>query len=426
LDGAVPVRWRGLSTVAGFASSYAFRRPLASVTGGWSALPAPAALIVAPVAVGWSLARAATGLSVAVRVGLRVRSAPCLVPRHELVATTDELASVCALVSDTHLTAGGAPSELAVDPGQWPFRTVPGSRELVAGVRRVLAAVASAGLPTVVWCGDEVDSGDPAEWAEWRAAIAGQPGLVHRLIPGNHDVCFNAPHDDDHTLRRRAIRERAFGAHGPRLADFPVVDVIATDRGPVTVILLDSCTHPSKHVLSNAIGRFGEVQLAEVERILARTSGPVLCASHHHVWRSKRFLQPDEWFNTALDSDRLAQILLAYRCRGRANHVLVCHGHRHTLTAGRIVGRASAIDVIGLPSTTLGDKSTGILDGVLRYAVPGLRADGSWGVALVSAGRLVGADRVARAAPLVVPVPELRALSPRLADQPRAKPGSCR
>jgi hypothetical protein len=406
-----------MTMVVGFATSYAFRRPLASVAAGWATLPRPAALAVAPIALGWSIARAATGLAVALRVGLRVRDAPTLVPAHSLVARLDELAPACALVSDTHVTAGGGvPGELDVDPGQWPFRGRADSAALAAGVGRVLAAIARAGLPTVVWLGDEVDTGDPAEWAQWRAAIASQPELVHRLIPGNHDVCFNAAHDDDHTLTRRAIRERAFAAHGPRLADFPVVDTIATERGVVTVVLLDSCTHPSKHVLSNAIGRFGDVQLAEVERILAYTTGPVLCAAHHHVWRSKRFLQPDEWFNTALDSDRLARILLAYRARARGNHVLVCHGHRHVLTAGRIIDPAigAAIDVIGLPSTTLGNKPRGVLDGILRYAVPGLRADGTWGVAPVAVGRIVDDRRIARGAPLVVPAPDLRALSPAM------------
>jgi hypothetical protein len=408
----------GLATVATFASSYAFRRPLASITGARESLPAAAALLVAPAALGWSAARVAAGLAAAVEVGIRVRAAPCLVPRHELIATPDQLAPVCALVSDTHLTARAPPAELDVDPGQWPFTAAPDADRLAAGVRAVLAAIRAAALPTVVWCGDEVDTGDAAEWARWRACVDAVPGLHHHLVPGNHDVCFNPPYVEDHTLTRRARRERAFQAHGPRLADFPVVDTIATERGPITLLLLDSCRHPSKYMLSNAIGRFGADQLAEVGRVLDAITGPVLCVTHHHVWRSRRFLQPDEWFNTAVDADALAARLLAYRRRDRRNHVLVCHGHRHVLTAGRIVDRAigrtgaAAIDVVGLPSTTLGDKASGELDGVLRYAVPGLRADGSWAVAIARAGRLVDADRVPRRATLVTPAAELRALSP--------------
>jgi hypothetical protein len=32
-----------------------------------------------------------------------------------------------------------------------------------------------------------------------------------------------------------------------------------------------------------------------------------------------------------------------------------------------------------------------VLDGVLRYAVAGVRADGTWGVSLIEAGRIYGA-----------------------------------
>lgn len=46
--------------------------------------------------------------------------------------------------------------------------------------------------------------------------------------------------------------------------------------------------------------------------------------------------------------------------------------------------------VVGLPSTTLGDKSTGEqLDGVMRYGVAGLRADHTWGVAIQDVGPLM-------------------------------------
>lgn len=383
---------RGPATLIALATSYAIGRP----------------------------AGAFAGLAEAFRIGIQVRRAPILRARPELLAPAGQLIPVCSLVSDTHLTiAGRAPSELGIDPGQWPFHQVPGSRELAAGVRTILAHVHRAGPRTVIWCGDEVDTGDPVEWAAWRAAIDEVPGLAHRLVPGNHDICFNQPFDEDPTLARRAIRERAFQEHGPRLADYPVVDTIAGDGGPVTVLLLDSCKHPSEHVLSNAIGRFGAVQLDEIEHVLDGVAGPVLCVAHHHVWRGARFLQPDEWFNTAVDADQLIRILRVYRARGPRNQVLVCHGHRHTLTAGRIGDGAAAIDVIGLPSSTLGDKSTtGILDGVLRYAVAGLRSDGSWGVALESVGSLVASERTSRGAPYAVPDRELRALSPNACIPP--------
>jgi hypothetical protein len=378
-------RLRAPKAAVELAIAYAIRRPAASVTGGWAALPWPATLVVAPAAVAWSVMRASAGLADAMRIGVRVRGAPVLEPATDILAAPSDLVPVCTLVSDTHVTAGDrAPVELELDPRQWPRRALPTPGEIGGRLRRVLEHVLRDGPRTVIWCGDEVDRGDPAEWANWRDAIDAVPGLVHRLIPGNHDICFNAPYDDDPSLARRAIRERAFQSHGPRLADFPEVDTIASDAGPVHVILLDSCKHPSKHILSNAIGRFGDIQIDEVERILASRHGPLLCIAHHHVWRSRRFLHIDEWYNTAVDADRLASVLLAYRRRDPRNRVLVCHGHRHVLTTGRIVDGDASIDVVGLPSTTLGGKSRdGVLDTVTRYGIAGLRRDGSWTIALI-------------------------------------------
>jgi hypothetical protein len=88
--------------------------------------------------------------------------------------------------------------------------------------------------------------------------------------------------------------------------------------------------------------------------------------------------RPETWYETAIDADGLIDILAVYRARAAGNHVLVCHGHRHIRTAGL----AGGIPIVALPSTTLGDKPNGALDAVLRYAIAGLRADGSWGIAI--------------------------------------------
>jgi hypothetical protein len=136
------------------------------------------------------------------------------------------------------------------------------------------------------------------------------------------------------------------------------------------------------------------------------------------VWRDAKFLHPESWYNTVVDADRLAAILGAYRRRAARNHVLVCHGHRHALTAGLIGEPSAPIAVVGLPSTTLGDKSiSGMLDGVLRYGIAGLRADGTWGVALRQVGPLVAAGEPSRARPAIPPTAALRALS-LIADLP--------
>jgi hypothetical protein len=325
-------------------------------------------------------------LRVALRVGLRARQAPRLEPDPSVLASPGELVPVCSLVSDTHLVGPRrAPCELELEPEQWPG-VPPTADELTPGLRRVLEHLARHAPRTVVWCGDVVDTGDPDEWRQWRAVVSAVPGLAHRLVPGNHDICFNRPFDQDYDLGRRAIRERAYQHHAGRLADFPVIDTIIGDAGPITIALLDSCRHPSTHVLSNAVGTFGDAQLDELARQLAKVRGPVLCATHHHVWRDKTFLQPEDWYNIAIDADRLAAILGAYSRRDPRNRALIVHGHRHALTAGWI----GDIAIVGMPSSTLGNKAqTNLLDGIMRYGIAGLRRDGTWGVALRDVGPLV-------------------------------------
>jgi len=352
--------------------------------------PASLLALAASYAAGSPIA-ALRGLRISLDVGIRVRRAPVLRSDPSLLVSPRELAEVCSLVSDTHVIATGAhPAELVIDPGQWPWRNAPTSTDLGRGLERVLAHIGRHAARTVIWCGDEVDTGQPAEWRALLAIVAQHPELAHRMVPGNHDICFNHPHRADHDLARRASREAAFLAYAGPLARFPLVDPIIGDAGPVTTILLDSCRHRSRHILSNAIGMFGADQLARLAGALATTSGPVLIVAHHHVWRDARFMQPDAWFNTAVDADALVEIVSAYRRRARANHVLICHGHRHALTAGWIGEASAPIAVVGLPSTTLGDKSlTGQLDGVMRYASAGLLRDGSWGVAIREVGPLV-------------------------------------
>lgn len=351
-------RLRGPISLLALSSSFALRRPGAL-------LPAAA---------------------FALRVGIRVRRAPVLVPYRDLLKPGRDWQPVCSLVSDTHLVEPHrSPVELDHEPEQWRWGAVPMRDELTSGLQRVLEHLARHSPRTVVWCGDAVDSGEPAEWREWRMAVDAVPGLTHRLVPGNHDICFNRPFDEDYELEQRAIRERAYQRHAGLLADFPVVDWIVGDAGPVTLILLDSCRHRSTNVLSNAIGYFGDDQLADLQAILDDSRGPVLCVAHHHVWRDGRFIQPDDWYNIAMDADRCVALLHAYRKRAAANQVLICHGHRHVLTAGSL---GDGISVLGMPSTTLGDKPHGELDGIMRYAVAGL-CDGRWCVAIHEVGPLV-------------------------------------
>ncbi|MEO8548643.1 MAG: metallophosphoesterase [Kofleriaceae bacterium] len=369
------------------------------------------------------MAVAVSGAVSAAQIAVRVRRAPTLRARPSLLTRSEDLTTVCTLISDCHVVAEAhTPCELEVDPGQWPWRDVPTSADMTRGLRHVLEDVVRRAPRTVVWCGDEVDTGDASEWKQWRAVVDAVPGLTHRLVPGNHDICFNRPFDEDYALTRRALRERAYQDHAGRLADFPVVDTMITDAGAVTVVLLDSCRNRSTHLLSNAVGHFGEEQLEELARLLAQVHGPLLCIAHHHVWRDESFLQPEAWYNTAVDADELVSILTSYRRTDPRNQVLVCHGHRHALTAGEVGDLDAPIAVVGLPSTTLGDKSTnGMLDGILRYGIAGLRRDGTWAVALHEVGALVQAGERSGARPATPPSRALIALS-GLGSAPIAAP----
>jgi len=375
-------RIESLVTLAG---SYVLRRPATTIAGARAGLPPVLALSAIPSALLWGAALATTGGAQALRIGVRVRRVPVLRPSRAIFVDAHELAPVCTLISDTHLVAPGrTPCELEEDRAQWPYPTLPTRHSIIGALRRVLRHVAKHAPSTVLWCGDEVDTGDDAEWDAWAEVVDSVPGLSHRLLPGNHDICFNRPFEHDFALTRRALRERAFGDRAGALNTFPLFDTIASARGQVTTVLLDSCRHPSTHVLSNAVGWFGAAQLAELERTLQRVRGPLLVATHHHVWRDARFLQPETWYETAIDADLLVAILARYRARGPRNHVLVCHGHRHIAGAGTVGD--PAIQIVALPSTTLGDKPDGLLDAVLRYSIAGIRADGTWGVAVREVG----------------------------------------
>jgi len=367
-------------TLGALSASYVLRRPLSLLYG----LPAALCVPLVPPVAAWTTLRAASGALEAVRIGVRARRAPVLQRSMAPLAAVSELAPACTLIADPHLVVPGqVPVELAHDPAQWPEPELPASHAIAHRLARVLAHVAHHAPGIVVWCGDEVDTGDGREWEQWQTIVDVMPGLVHRLVPGNHDICFNHAYDEDFTLVRRALRERAYQQHAGALAELPVADTLVTDAGPVTLVLLDSCRNRSRHVLSNAIGRFGDVQLDELAGLLERTHGPVLCVAHHHVWREPRSSVVEDWYTTAIDADRLIAILARYQRRHARNAVLVCHGHQHVLAAGHAAG----VPVVGLPSSTLGDKSrTGILDGVLRYAVAGLRADGTWAVAVQEVG----------------------------------------
>jgi hypothetical protein len=127
----VPDAARGPLSLLTLGASFALRHPARIARGAFSALPFPIALAVLPAAAAWSTVVTARALVSAIRIGHRVRSAPILRPHRGLVVPLGQIAPLCSLVSDTHVTAGcRPPCELALDPGQWPFRDVPATGDL--------------------------------------------------------------------------------------------------------------------------------------------------------------------------------------------------------------------------------------------------------------------------------------------------------
>jgi len=176
-----------------------------------------------------------------------------------------------------------------------------------------------------------------------------------------------------------------------------VVDTLITGAGAATLVLLDSCRHRSTHILSNAVGKFDDDQLDEARahprhgrRAAALHLAPprvARCA----VPPARRLVQRRGRRRQARRDPR------DYRQRAASNHVLVCHGHRHALSAGMIGERGAEIAVVGLPSTTLGDKSIdGMLDGcACATRSPGCAAMAAGRSRLQSVGALAAGRRAA-------------------------------
>src|SRR5206468_3690316 len=111
---------RGPLSLLTLGASFALRHPARIARDAFVALPLPVALAVMPAAAAWSTLVTARALAAAIRIGHRVRSAPILRPHRGLVVSPGEIAPLCSLVSDTHVTAGRRPpAELALDLGQW-------------------------------------------------------------------------------------------------------------------------------------------------------------------------------------------------------------------------------------------------------------------------------------------------------------------
>ncbi len=97
---------------------------------------------------------------------------------------------------------------------EWGALPVPGARETVPRIRRLIDFARAAGLP-VIYTQDTHREGDP-EWAIWgRHAEHGTPGweIVEELRPAPEDLVFQKVRYDgfygtalDHELGRRGIR----------------------------------------------------------------------------------------------------------------------------------------------------------------------------------------------------------------------------
>src|SRR5436190_627182 len=110
----------GPVALAALAVSYAVQRPYAA----WIGAPRWVRPGLAPACVAWAVARAVGGARLALSLGRQARRAPLLHRDERVLASFDELAPICSLVSDTHLAAG-VPVELRTDPSQWPHGELP-------------------------------------------------------------------------------------------------------------------------------------------------------------------------------------------------------------------------------------------------------------------------------------------------------------
>lgn len=297
-------------------------------------------------------------------------------------------------LTDLHVAAG-LPYELQVDPAAYTSEEpAPSGTELDLRLVRVLRKAARLNPACLALTGDITDCGSWDEWQRfegiWRSVFSAGVGPAVMMVPGNHDVSFNKCETPDPGGENKFARECQFLSVERRLSgrsesetgkeEFPLVQSVEGNHGPVHIVSLNSCRYDSHFILSNAVGRLGRDQLATLDHTLDMLSGPLVVLLHHHLalqpgrlsWRHP-LDSAQELMKMPVDARELIHLLSAY---ARRHPVLVIHGHQHEnlrLTVdGQVGGR---IHVFGLASSTLGhvdpksDLGHAALDGRLRIGL---------------------------------------------------------
>ncbi len=261
--------------------------------------------------------------------------------------------------------------------------------------------------PTLVIAGDITDEGSVEQWKRCESALTPFRGVVDfALVPGNHDILLKTmpplgrnPFCWPWRLLREFFGEPLVGTHEKRRSQIRTLEdklsmrprdsgeglsairVTSVCDGKIMTILMDSNRRVSNMIMSNAIGRLGDDQLAQLRDELERRwtgATPLIVVLHHHPARcNDDTLDRAEknLFLLALDGEPLLEILHHAACK-RRSFVLLIHGHRHLERFGHYWGR---VYIYGSASSTLGDQGTcdnEIPDMVPRCTEIGLTASG--------------------------------------------------
>jgi 3',5'-cyclic AMP phosphodiesterase CpdA len=184
--------------------------------------------------------------------------------------------------------------------------------------------------------GDLVNLALPSEFApahKWLQSV-GPPDRV-TVIPGNHDAYVRA-------TRQRFAETfsdylRGDGAATTDAIAFPFVQ----RRGPLALIATSTAV-PTAPLM--ATGRLGPIQLAALERTLAKlaTEQAFRVLLIHHPLRAEHHGR----FKRLTDADSLLALLRRYGVE------LILHGHDHVHSTMWIEGPQGRIPAIGVPSAS--------------------------------------------------------------------------
>ncbi len=204
--------------------------------------------------------------------------------------------------------------------------------------------------------GDLTHIGLPAEFREGKAWLEqlGTPRQV-ALVPGNHDACVAAPHEDTFALWQDYMRSDNGAATFPSLRERGAIAFIGLSTGCPTPPLMAS-------------GTAGAEQLARLPALLdaAREKGQFRVVYLHHCPLPGQ----EKWRKRLTDAPQVSAILASHGAE------LVLHGHGHRAHRHTLSTRDGDATVIAVPSASALGLHGADVASYNRYAVQ--RAPGGW------------------------------------------------